>query len=123
MTIGDIYWVELPDAGGREQSGRRPAIVIQDDSYAQSLPTILVIPLSTAIAALRFPGTTRIKANPTSGLKTDSVALVFQLRAIDRGRIKDKVGFASESEIVQIRLELAKLLGSPYQNPSPVSPG
>jgi mRNA-degrading endonuclease toxin of MazEF toxin-antitoxin module len=29
MTIGEIHWVELPDAGGREQAGRRPAIVIQ----------------------------------------------------------------------------------------------
>ena len=29
--IGDIHWVELPDAGGREQAGRRPAIVMQND--------------------------------------------------------------------------------------------
>ena len=91
MTIGEIHWVDLPDAGGREQSGRRPAIIIQNDGYAGSLPTVLVIPLSSAIAALRFPGTAPIKASPTSGLRTDSVALVFQLRAIDRGRIKEKL--------------------------------
>lgn len=66
----------------------------------------------SAIAALQFPGTAPIKASPTSGLRTDSVALVFQLRAIDRGRIKEKVGTVSESELVEIRLELAKLLGS-----------
>ncbi len=112
MTIGEIHWVDLPDAGGREQSGRRPAIIIQNDGYAGSLPIVLVIPLSSAIAALRFPGTAPIKASPTSGLRTDSVALVFQLRAIDRGRIKEKVGTVSESELVEIRLELAKLLGS-----------
>ena len=69
-------------------------------------------PLSSAIAALRFPGTASIKANPTSGFRTDSVALVFQLRAFDRGRIKGKIGEVSESELVEIRLELAKLLGS-----------
>jgi mRNA-degrading endonuclease toxin of MazEF toxin-antitoxin module len=39
MKIGDIHWVELPDAGGREQSGRRPAVIMQDDSYAIALPT------------------------------------------------------------------------------------
>ena len=55
--IGDIHWVELPDAGGREQAGRRPAIVMQDDIYAGSLPTTMVIPLSSSLAALRFPGT------------------------------------------------------------------
>ncbi len=91
MTNGEIHWVELPDTGGREQAGRRPAIVIQNDRYAGSLPTVLVIPLSSAIAALRFSGTALIKTDKTSGLKTDSVALVFQLRAIDRGRIKEKL--------------------------------
>ena len=112
MTIGDIHWVDIPDTGGREQAGRRPAIVIQNDEFARSLPTVLLIPLSSAIAALRFPGTAQIKANKTSGLKTDSVALVFQLRAMDRGRLKDKVGVVSKSEMADIRSELAKLLGS-----------
>jgi mRNA interferase MazF len=111
MTIGEIYWVELPDSGGREQAGRRPAIVMQNNDYAGSLPTVLVIPLSSAIAALRFPGTAPIKADKKSGLRTDSVALVFQLRAIDRGRIKEKIGVVSESELVDIRSELTKLLG------------
>ena len=112
MTIGEIHWVVLPDTGGREQAGQRPAIVMQNDGYAGSIPTVLVIPLSSAIAALRFPGTAPIKANKTSGLRTDSVALVFQLRAIDRGRIKEKIGVVSDSEIADIRSELAKLLGS-----------
>lgn len=112
MTIGEIHWVDLPDTGGREQAGRRPAIIIQNNRYTGSLPTVLVIPLSSAIAALRFPGTAPIKANLTSGLRTDSVALVFQLRAIDRGRIKEKIGVISESELAEIRSELAKLLES-----------
>ena len=112
MTIGEIHWVDLPVTGGREQAGRRLAIIIQNDGYAGSIPTVLVIPLSSAIAALRFPGTAPIKADKTSGLRTDSVALVFQLRSIDRGRIKEKIGVVSESEVVEIRLELAKLLGS-----------
>jgi len=28
MKIGDIYLVELPEVLGREQSGRRPAIIM-----------------------------------------------------------------------------------------------
>jgi mRNA-degrading endonuclease toxin of MazEF toxin-antitoxin module len=60
---GDIHWVELPNVGGREQSGKRPAIFLQDDAYAGSLPTTIVVPLSSAVAALRFPGTALIKAS------------------------------------------------------------
>lgn len=34
MNYGDIYWVNLPDQGGREQRGRRPSIIFQDTSPA-----------------------------------------------------------------------------------------
>jgi mRNA interferase MazF len=112
MKIGDIYWVELPDAGGREQAGRRPAVIMQDDAYGYSLPTTAVLPLSSSIAALRFPGTAQIRVSENSGLRTDSVALAFQIRAIDRGRIKDKIGVVSVAELSEVRSEPAKLLGS-----------
>ena len=112
MKIGDIRWVELPDVGGREQAGRRPAIILQDDVYAASLPTTIVIPLSSAIAALRFPATAQVKATENSGLRTDSVALIFQIRAIDRNRIKEPIGAVSTLELAEIRSELAKLFSS-----------
>lgn len=112
MSVGDIHWVELPDAGGREQVGRRPAIVMQDHEYAGSLPTTIVVPITSAMKALRFPGTTHVKATESSGLRTDSVALVFQIRAIDRSRLKDKLGVVSAQELADIRSETAKLLGS-----------
>ena len=67
MSVGDIHWVDLPNIGGREQSGRRPAIVLQDDEYASALPTTVVVPLSSATRALRFAGTQRIKATQASG--------------------------------------------------------
>lgn len=112
MSTGDIHWVELPDAGGREQSGRRPAVIMQDDAYANSLPTTILIPLSSAMAALRFPGTTQVKATAMSGLRTDSIALAFQIRAIDRSRIKEHIGAVSSAELADIREELQKLLGN-----------
>ncbi len=109
--IGDIHWVEFPDADGREQAGRRPAIIMQDDVFAGSLPKTIVIPLSSAMAALRFPGTPSVKATQSSGLRADSVALVFQIRAIDRSRVKGSIGSVSEQELVEVKLEIAKLLG------------
>ena len=78
MSVGDIHWVDLPGADGREQRGRRSAIVLQDDSYGSALPVILVVPLTTARGATRFAGTTLIHPTPESGLLQVSVALVFQ---------------------------------------------
>lgn len=111
MNVGDIHWVEFPPANGREQQGRRPAIVFQNDSYAGSLPTTMVIPLSTAMRALRFAGTSTIAASVESRLPQDSVALVFQFRAIDRSRVKEKLGTISDAEVEAVFDELRKLTG------------
>ena len=46
MSVGDICWVDFPLANEREQQGRRPAIVMQDDEYSGRLPTTFVNPLS-----------------------------------------------------------------------------
>ena len=88
-----------------------PAIVIQDEKYAGNLPTVLVVPLTSTQKALRFAGTTAIVATAESGLRTDSVALVFQCLAIDRNQVGERMGQASESEKANVLAELAKLTG------------
>ncbi len=111
MSVGDIHWVELPQADGHEQHGRRPAIIVQDDQYGGSLPTVLVVPLSTARRALRFAGTSLIRATTENGLRADSVALVFQCRAIDRRRIRERIGAITEEQRSDVKGELRKLTG------------
>lgn len=58
MNVGEIFWVEFPTRGGRAQAGRRPAIVVQKE---KTLPTVLLIPLTTQQDALRFVGTILIE--------------------------------------------------------------
>jgi mRNA interferase MazF len=111
VNIGDIHWVDLPGSGGRAQFGRRPAMVIQDEKYAGNLPTVIVAPLTSTQKALRFAGTTAIAATPESGLKNDSVALVFQCLAIDRSQIGQRMGNSSQSECAAVLSELARLTG------------
>jgi len=43
LKLGDVHWVELPDRGGREQRGRRPAVIWQDTATFPLLPTVLII--------------------------------------------------------------------------------
>src|ERR671929_1402840 len=103
VSVGDIHWVDLPAANGREQRGRRPAVVLQDDDYGGNLPVVLVVPLTTARAAMRFAGTTLIQPTAENGLQQASVALVFQLRAIDRRRIEERIGSMSAEVMHAIR--------------------
>ena len=111
MNNGDIHWVDLPIVGGREQRGRRPAIVIQDEKVGENLPTILVVPLTSSQRALRFASTALIVATAESGLKNDSVALVFQALAIDRSRVDERTGSVSAAERAEVQKQLRILTG------------
>ena len=111
MTVGDIHWVHLPAANGREQGGRRPAVILQDERYAGGLPVVLVVPLTTSRAALRFTGTMLIQPTAENGLRQVSVALVFQLRAIDRHRVEERLGSVSAEALHEVFVELDILTG------------
>lgn len=116
MTTGELYWIELPPTNGHEQGGRRPAIILLDQTVSLRLPVILTIPITTALAALRFPGTLRIDATASNRLSKASVALIFQLRAVDRKRIKEKIGSLDSETLQNIFAKLDELTGRTAKN-------
>lgn len=113
MPVGDLFWADLPPSDGHEQSGRRPVMVFQDDGYARSLPTVIIIPLTSTRTASRFPGTVVIPATATNGLTSDSVLLVFQLRALDRSRLGSRIGAIEQAILDQVYQTLDRLTGHP----------
>lgn len=108
MNVGEIFLVEFPARGGRAQAGRRPAIVVQITS---ALPTVLLIPLTTQQDALRFSGTILVEPNANNHLRRPSVALVFQLTAVDKNFIKDKLGRISAEKMDEIWTVFDELTG------------
>ena len=66
MKTGEVFWVDLPARGGHAQLGRRPAIVLQTSEASSVLPTVLLIPLTTQLDALRFPGTLLVEPDPSN---------------------------------------------------------
>ncbi|MBI4663412.1 MAG: type II toxin-antitoxin system PemK/MazF family toxin [Verrucomicrobia bacterium] len=90
-----MFWVEFPAGAGRAQAGRRPAILVQTSEASARLPTVLLIPLTSQFDALRFPGTVLVESDAGNGLTRASVALVFQLTAIDKRFLGPKLGTVS----------------------------
>ena len=108
MKFGDLYIVELPSADGREQAGKRPAVVVHVNDM---LPTVLIVPVTSKLKALNFPHTLRIEPTIENGLTVPSVLLVFQLRAIDKKRLLEQIGVLSSDEQTQLRHALHTMLG------------
>lgn len=110
LNPGDIYWAEFSASGGHEQTGRRPAIILQDDTYAADLPLVIVVPLTGATAA-RFPGTLTIEPDENNHLRKTFIALVFQIRAVDRRVIAGKIGAITPEQQVNLYTLLNQLTG------------
>jgi mRNA interferase MazF len=113
MKPGDIHWVELPLASGREQSGRRPAVIFQDELYAAGNPLVTVFPITSAIAATRFAGTLILEPDEINHLRQTSVALVFQIRAVDRRIVQERIGEVTTDQLTELYTLLDRLIGHP----------
>ena len=101
MNVGDVHWVQMP-GGGHAQAGRRPAIVMQSEAATLGLPTVLVAPLTTQLNAARFPGTVLVEANAGNGLRQNSVALIFQMTALDRRFVEAPLGAVTDAVLAAI---------------------
>jgi mRNA interferase ChpB len=111
MNQGEIWRVLIPPGPGHAQTGERPAIILQERTFNLSLPTTLIVPLTSKVAASRFGGTFIIQPNQQNGLPAPSVALVFQMRTLDQRNCLRRIGTLDKATLDQILAKLDELTG------------
>ena len=89
---GDIYWVKFGPLKDSGPSGKRPAIVVQNDLLNRSNIRTTVVALITSNQKLAaVPGNILLKKG-TANLPKTSVVVVSQMATVDKGRLLDKIG-------------------------------
>lgn len=87
---GEIYLIDLNNQVGSEQSGVRPAVVIQNETGNMYSPTTIICPLTSKSKSM---SATHVELTTTDAdILRDSVVLCEQMRVIDKTRIKKKLG-------------------------------
>jgi mRNA interferase MazF len=107
---GEIWYAELNPIRGSEQAGARPVLVVQNDVVNQFTTTVLAIPLTTNLRRAALPSCVQVAAGE-GGLTADSVLLCHQLRALDKSRLRDKLGEVSEETMISIETCILFTLG------------
>ena len=107
MRKGEVWIIEIPGIDGHEQRGLRPALFIADTKTSMAL----MIPFTSNLKALRFAFTVRIQPSQRNGLNAVSVALVSQLRAIDKKRLQKKIGILDTKIMKELEGMIKNLLG------------
>jgi mRNA interferase MazF len=85
-------------------------LIVQNDAFLTSLPTILIIPFTSAMAAGRFAGTLAVQPDGRNGLTLPSIAFVFQARALDKRDCVQRLGFLDDPTLDRIAELLGKLV-------------
>ena len=110
MKRGEIWWADLGAYRPREQTGRRPVVIWQSDTLIRMLQSVLVVPLTTNLDRARLAGTAVIEATPDGPPQT-SVALAFQMRAVPKACLTDRIRTLTEAEISELELATDEALG------------
>ncbi|MFZ1752864.1 MAG: type II toxin-antitoxin system PemK/MazF family toxin [Caldilineaceae bacterium] len=63
---GEIYWVEFDPVKGNEQSGLRPALVVQNDTGNRFSPTTVVVAITSRLPPQPYPFVVTIQPEESS---------------------------------------------------------
>ncbi len=85
VSRGNIVLCDLNPVIGTEQSGIRPALIIQIDRANKVSPHTIIAPFSTKIRRALLPS--HVFVMKSGGLIQDSVLLCEQIRVVDKKRI------------------------------------
>ena len=108
MRQGSIWFDNLNPAEGSEQAGRRPVVIISGDTLNDTLPIVIVCPVTSSIKS--YPTCVALSANRVNGLKNDSEVITFQIRAIAKRRLYKRMGRISPEQLREIMKGLFALL-------------
>ena len=106
---GEIYYVDWSPGRGTEQTGIRPALVIQNDVGNQYSPTTIVVAISSQQRRV-YPFQVSVTAQE-SGLPQDSVIKCEQIQTIDRERIGSLAGALDKNRMAEVDAALHRSLG------------
>jgi mRNA interferase MazF len=108
---GEVWWVDFGLPFGSEPGYRRPAVIVQADTFNKSrLGTVLLVPLTRTLEWAKAPGNVLLRSKQT-GLKHPSVANVSQVTVSDRRRLIEKVGSLPNLALSRLDEGLRQVLG------------
>ena len=107
---GDIFYAQLPDAGGSVQGGCRPVVVVQNNVGNRYSPTIIAAPITSKKTKRPLPTHVSLAADG-SGLPQDSTVLAEQVTTLDKHHLREKVGNVSGGSMNQINNALLVSFG------------
>jgi mRNA interferase MazF len=98
----DVYWADLNPTRGAEISKIRPCVIVSPDDINDLVRTIVAVPLTTTLRS--YPMRLRVQVG---GQASD--AATDQIRAIDRQRLKQRIGRLAPEDAIKLSRILVQM--------------
>ncbi len=103
---GDFVWLTFDPQAGREQAGRRPALVLTPKAYNAKSGLALACPVTNQVKGYPF------EVLVPAGVGATGVILCDHLKSIDwKARRAEPLGRCTDDVMNEVRAKLAPLLG------------
>jgi len=103
---GDLIWLDFTPQAGREQAGRRPALVISKDEYNRKVGLLLACPITSRKKGYPF------EVQLPAGLPIAGVALADQIRTLDwRVRQAEFISRVDSQTVAEVLARFNALIG------------
>lgn len=111
IAQGEVWWADRGEPAGSGPGLRRPVIVAQGDALNRSrIATVVCVPVTSNLRWAEAPGNVLLPARAT-GLPKDSVANVFQIVALDKTLLIERVGKLSHARVQSLLAGIDVVLG------------
>lgn len=107
---GEVYYADLSPVVGSEQGGFRPVLILQNDIGNKYSPTVIVTAITSQLGKAKLPTHIELSAEEYN-LPKNSVALLEQIRTLDKRRLKEKVTTLSTEKMKEVNRALLISLG------------
>ena len=108
---GSIYWVNFSPGKGSEPMGRRPGLVLQEDTLNESrISTVLMVAVTSTMKFGELPGNVTLRKGE-SNMPRRCVINVSQIKAVDKNAIGDLIGALSTRKLHEVYAGVLLVMG------------
>lgn len=110
LRRGDLYWLDWSPGRGSEQTGTRPALVVQDDAANDNPRYPLTVVVAVSTRRRTVPTHVMVVPSAGNGLSDPSCVKCEQLQTVSKQRLTRRIGTLGDADMLAVNAALRSVL-------------
>ena len=112
---GDVFYADFSTVLGAREGILRPVLIVQTDVGMRNSPTVIAAEITSKMPQTLLSTQVNIVTSEND-LSNDSVILLGEIRTLDKGRLKEKIGHLDKQTMQDVDATISETLNSVEKN-------